>query len=363
MNTGLGLRFFILYSSFVFNCVNLVESMITCSDFTQSLIGYMMYKLRSRDLITAPVSLFIATNSHPDPYQVDINNLVAILSTIDFNPREKTFIITHGYRSGSDRKWVSDLKNGILKVRRGNVILVDWSLSSNKKNYVDSVHGIQDASQQVYKFLQKMIDKVKSLGHSSGDIKWNHLHFLGHSLGAHLSGQVAHLLKSNQFWRVERITGFDPANPCFKDIDLNLKLDAGDAELVDIIHTQSGLGTEYNFGLRQKLGHIDFWVNGGLEQPNCSGKGLLGELDMRICNHRMSYQYFIDSLDNTYYGGCQYSSYKWDGTYRDAKYIINSAREGTFCSECPTLGLDLTRPNQNGDYMVITGSQAPYCSK
>lgn len=69
---------------------------------------------------------------------------------------------------------------------------------------------------------------------------WNHLYFIGHSLGAHLSAQVAHLLKTDDFYKVERITGLDPARPCFAYCDLSLKLDKDDAEFVDVIHTQTG---------------------------------------------------------------------------------------------------------------------------
>ncbi|CAB0029931.1 unnamed protein product [Trichogramma brassicae] len=40
--------------------------------------------------------------------------------------------------------------------------------------------------------------------------------------------------------RVKRITGLDPAQPCFKGVHLSLRLDKEDAEFVDVIHTQTG---------------------------------------------------------------------------------------------------------------------------
>jgi len=43
------------------------------------------------------------------------------------------------------------------------------------------------------------------------------------------------------------------------------KLDSDDAKFVDIVHSNAGkLGY---FGL---LGHVDFYPNGGILQPNCS---------------------------------------------------------------------------------------------
>ncbi|KAJ8684015.1 hypothetical protein QAD02_019807 [Eretmocerus hayati] len=103
------------------------------------------------------------------------------------------------------------------------------------------------------RFLQSLAIETVILSESSNNFGWNHLHFLGHSLGAHISGQVGHLLKNDKFWHVERITGFDPANPCFKYADMSLKLDSGDAAFVDVIHTQSNLGGEYDLGLRQNI--------------------------------------------------------------------------------------------------------------
>lgn len=92
---------------------------------------------------------------------------------------------------------------------------------------------------------------------SSNDVKWNHLYFIGHSLGAHISGQVANLLKKDsdydKFWTVTRITGLDPAKPCFTDIDLAYKLDKDDAQFVDIIHTQVGTGRRA-LGLGEQIG-------------------------------------------------------------------------------------------------------------
>lgn len=65
----------------------------------------------------------------------------------------------------------------------------------------------------------------------------------------------------------------DPAGPLFTKWPKHLKLDAEDAEFVDIIHTDAGI-----FGYPQSIGHVDFWPNQGISpQPGCS----LGEIKMR----------------------------------------------------------------------------------
>lgn len=87
-------------------------------------------------------------------------------------------------------------------------------------------------------------------------VKWNHLYFIGHSLGAQISGQTSHVLKSrNSFWTIERITGMDPAKPCFvSEADPVFKLSKDDAEFVDIIHTQVGTTKTNGFGMGESIG-------------------------------------------------------------------------------------------------------------
>ena len=125
---------------------------------------------------------------------------------------------------------------------------------------------------------------------------WGPLHLVGHSLGAHICGFAAKELKKRQSkWKIERITGLDPAQPCFRDVNLTMKLHKSDASFVDVIHTngkllsQMGLGLPEPIGLtictyivicssgmtlktnkRFTLGHVDFYPNGGRSQPGCN---------------------------------------------------------------------------------------------
>jgi len=50
-------------------------------------------------------------------------------------------------------------------------------------------------------------------------------------------------------------------------MDLDLMLDYGDAEFVEIVHTNGG-----GIGLPGKWGHIDFYPDGGSTQAKCSSE-------------------------------------------------------------------------------------------
>lgn len=50
--------------------------------------------------------------------------------------------------------------------------------------------------------------------------------------------------------RVARITGLDPAGPCFSNIDTAARLDSSDAEYVDVIHTNGGM-----LGVKEPVGN------------------------------------------------------------------------------------------------------------
>ena len=65
--------------------------------------------------------------------------------------------------------------------------------------------------------------------------------------------------------KVSRITGIDVAGPFFEDVKASLRLDPTDACFVDAIHTHGFLK-----GIKMRVGHIDFYPNGGMQQPGCN---------------------------------------------------------------------------------------------
>ena len=63
--------------------------------------------------------------------------------------------------------------------------------------------------------------------------------------------------------------GLDPAKPFLTLENIDNRLDTTDADFVDVIHTDSGNLTGLELGFFAPIGHIDFYPNGGTDQPGC----------------------------------------------------------------------------------------------
>jgi len=73
------------------------------------------------------------------------------------------------------------------------------------------------------------------------------------------------------------IPGLDPAGLWHTNVDAAFRLDPNDAHHVDVIHTDTG-----SFGTSRSgtVGHIDFFPNGGDNQPGCRFN-IFGKLQTR----------------------------------------------------------------------------------
>ncbi|XP_039488100.1 vitellogenin-1 isoform X2 [Drosophila santomea] len=108
------------------------------------------------------------------------------------------------------------------------------------------------------------------------------IHLIGHSLGAHIMGTAGRTFKKLTGKLIPRITGLDPAKPCFRQENVLPGLTRGDAKLVDIIHTNIGI-----LAKRGPLGDVDFYPGGAHPiQPGCLTIG---------CSHTRAVEYFAES--------------------------------------------------------------------
>jgi hypothetical protein len=89
--------------------------------------------------------------------------------------------------------------------------------------------------------------------------------------------------------KIKRITGLDPAKPLFITASNDRRLDQSDAEFVQVIHTDV-----FQRGMLVPMGHVDFYLNGGIEQPGCKNQSAVptGE-----CNHNRAPEYYAESVN------------------------------------------------------------------
>ena len=79
-------------------------------------------------------------------------------------------------------------------------------------------------------------------------------HIIGHSLGSHIAGYAGERLIERGVGKLGRISGLDPAEPLFQNMPEFVRLDPGDAEFVDAIHTDAK--SILMFGTRNSSHHL-----------------------------------------------------------------------------------------------------------
>lgn len=159
------------------------------------------------------------------------------------------------------------------------MILVDWERGAGDVSYSMAVANTELVGRQTALLILDML----VLG-----VPIANVHIIGFSLGAHVAGCAGYVLKEKGY-TLGRITGLDPASPIFRSATVlseARKLDRDDAAFVDIIHTDGSPVWTEGFGLLKPLGHVDFFPNGGREQPGCSdGRGSVIVTYLGIMNH------------------------------------------------------------------------------
>lgn len=80
-------------------------------------------------------------------------------------------------------------------------------------------------------------------------------------------------------FKIISFLGLDPARPVInKYATKYFRLTRDDAHIVQIIHTNAGFLGEVN-----QVGHVDFCVNGGKNQPGCKGHKISKTESIVIC--------------------------------------------------------------------------------
>lgn len=283
--------------------------------------------------------LFTSANPHCGQLVAESSDL----QNSGFNATLGTKLIIHGFRAlGTKPSWIDKVTDALLRAANVNVIAVDWVYGSTAA-YFSAVENVVKLGLEISSFLKKLL----MLG-----VLESSVHIIGVSLGAHVGGMVGHFYQG----QLGRITGLDPAGPEYTRASIEERLDPGDALFVEAIHTDTD-----NLGIRIPVGHVDYFVNGGQDQPGCPAFIHAG-YSYLICDHMRAVHLYISALENS----CPLMAFPCD-SYK--AFLAGQCVDcfNPFLLSCPRIGLleqggvKIKPPPKEVRVYLLTTPRAPYC--
>ncbi|XP_050677746.1 pancreatic lipase-related protein 3-like [Leptidea sinapis] len=233
-------------------------------------------------------------------------------------------ILIHGYMETSDGVMVQALGTEFLKISDLNVFALDGRNVIGLE-YLRSSTYVRFMGEELGRLLSGVIKRGKNA---------SMITLIGHSLGAHVAGVAGEKVKQDTGQTIGRITGLDPAGPCFSNVTLDNRLDKTDAEYVDIIHTNGGI-----LGMKDPVGHKDFFPNNGMSQPDCY---------LSTCDHSRAWELYAESINNPR----RFPARKCDSW---SEFQSGSCMK----NEVSYMGIN-SRKGSSGLYFLTTGSASPF---
>lgn len=293
-----------------------------------------------------------STLNNPDELKIDEEETIR---NSRLRRNAAVYFIIHGYLENGDKTWVLRMTKELLKREDSNVVVVNW-LAGAGPPYTQAVAN----TRLVGAMTARLADQIIKVGGYDA----SQVHVIGHSLGAHTAGYVGYNLRVQYNVKLGRITGLDPAEPHFSNTSPMVRLDPTDAAFVTAIHTDCNPFISGGLGITQPVGHIDFYPNGGRNQPGCN-EGVLDSITIENgsivrgirrfigCNHVRSYEYFIESINTV----CPYVTVpcsSWDRFQQGGCFdCVNQY--------CPRFGFDAQPGNYPVATYLMTGSERPFC--
>lgn len=193
-----------------------------------------------------------------------------------FSTARDTVFYHYGFSQSDDSDNVRDVIDSYLAHGNVNFVLIYYLRVTT--NVITNAREIGDALADGYIRL------------CDAGVQAPRLHLVGFSLGAQIQAIASRTVQSRTTRRlvVGRLTGLDPGQIQTVLIPLIGRLSANDAAFVDSIHTE-GVG----FGDHQSIGHVSYWVNGGVAQPFCTS-GI--QTIAQTCSHNFAPTAWAESI-------------------------------------------------------------------
>lgn len=205
--------------------------------------------------------------------------------SLKLDTTKKLVLLIHGFTDNKDRKWVKRMVRDLSFFTDSNTCVVDWSKIAST-DYTIASGQVNSVGEEVGDFLLSLQPLIPL----------ERVSIVGHSLGAHVAGAAGARTES----RIDAIYGLDPAHPLIT-VPMrppSERLDASDAQFVQVLHTTSGtLGTPSN------IGHQDWYAdNGKTPQKGCEPGAVvfdpLAFAPLSIqCSHMRAFEIFRFALD------------------------------------------------------------------
>ncbi|XP_063243720.1 lipase member H-A-like [Bacillus rossius redtenbacheri] len=233
--------------------------------------------------LTEDIGFLLFTRQNPrSPHRLLAGDDARLRSS-PFDLRAPTVVYIHGFSEHWAGLGASAIRDAYLERGHYNVVVVAWQTMAAGPWYARAVANCKVCGRHTATFLDYLVSRGLDLAS---------LHVVGFSLGAEVAGYVGGFLASG---RLPRVTGLDPAFPLFVLRTSRNRLSRGDADFVDVIHTDGGA-----FGFPGALGHADFYPNGGTApQPGCRLAQHLasGQLqDIVSCSHQRAWKLYAESV-------------------------------------------------------------------
>ncbi|KAL8577661.1 hypothetical protein ACOMHN_060772 [Nucella lapillus] len=297
------------------------------------------------------VTLTLYTGSGPSGGEILTWNEVKKVKDTHYDLQAPTKVIIHGYFKNGTADWIVAMRKELLKVGHFNVIVISWGPGA-RTFYPKAVANTRVVGAVFAHFLTSLKEEY--------NVSMSGVHLLGHSLGAHIAGYVGSAIGG-----IARISGMDPAGPLFESTDPAVRINPTDADFVDCIHSDGVPLKDMGFGTLSAWCHVDFYPNGGAQQPDCpkSTASVLDIFSWRLmdaenavsCSHSRSHDLYVDSIRRCSFPSKPCESY--DG------YLAGHCTCATPAHGCVSMGYHAAdaRPLGHGKYYLNTTGTEPFC--